>query len=225
MGSRRSTAVLLAASIAVLAGGCERAATPAASTSASASPVSTPAPSLAPAASVDRAAPAPAGRSPALATPPAPPASPVAATASAGDLPRLLIPVDGVRAGDLRDTFDEGRPGHRHEAIDIAAPRGTPVRAADDGTLVKLFTSGPGGLTVYQFDASRRHAYYYAHLDRYADGLREGAALRRGDLIGYVGTSGNAPPGAPHLHFAVFRLGPEKQWWKGDAIDPFPALQ
>jgi len=136
----------------------------------------------------------------------------------------LAIPVEGVRLADLRDTFDEGRPGHRHEAIDIAAPRGTRVLAVDDGTLVKLFASVPGGLTIYQFDPESRFAYYYAHLDRYADGLREGMRLRRGDVIGYVGTSGNAARDAPHLHFAVFRLGPERRWWQGETINPFGAL-
>ena len=139
-------------------------------------------------------------------------------------LRRLAVPVEGVRAADLRDTFAEGRPGHRHEAIDIAAPRGTAVLATDDGTVAKLFTSVPGGLTIYQFDPEQRYAYYYAHLDRYAEGLREGMRLRRGDVIGYVGTTGNAPADAPHLHFAVFRLGPEKQWWKGEAVDPYPIL-
>ena len=142
----------------------------------------------------------------------------------AATLRPLAVPVEGVAVGDLRDTFDDGRPGHRHEAIDIAAPRGTRVRAVDDGTLVKLFTSVPGGLTIYQFDPDKRFAYYYAHLDRYADGLREGMALRRGELIGYVGTTGNAAPDAPHLHFAVFRLGPERQWWKGQAVNPFGAF-
>jgi len=144
--------------------------------------------------------------------------------ADAMPLRRLAIPVEGVRATELHDTFHEGRPGHPHEAIDIAAPRGTRVLAVDDGKVAKLFTSVPGGLTVYQFDPDERFAYYYAHLDRYAEGLREGMRLRRGDVIGYVGTSGDAPPDAPHLHFAVFRLGPERQWWKGEAIDPFEAL-
>lgn len=137
----------------------------------------------------------------------------------------LRMPIDGVPASSLRDTFNEGRPGHTHEAIDILAPRGTPVYAVDDGRLVKLFTSVPGGLTVYQFDPHGQLAYYYAHLDRYAPGLKEGAALRRGDLVGYVGSTGNASPDAPHLHFAVFRLGPEKQWWKGTPVNPFEALR
>ena len=137
----------------------------------------------------------------------------------------LAMPVAGVSSTMLRDTFLEGRPGHRHEAIDISAPRGTPVYAVDEGRLVKLFTSAPGGLTVYQFDATGRLAYYYAHLDRYANGLREGMTLRRCDLLGYVGTSGNAPANSPHLHFAVFRLGPEHQWWKGTTINPYAALR
>ena len=158
-----------------------------------------------------------------------PGASPAPVPATDGDallLARpLALPVDGVPASALRDTFLEGRPGHPHEALDIMAPRGTPVRAVDDGRLVKLFTSVPGGLTIYQFDPDGQLAYYYAHLDRYADGLREGMALRRGDLLGEVGTTGNAPPGAPHLHLAVFRLGPERQWWKGVAVNPYPALR
>lgn len=137
----------------------------------------------------------------------------------------LGMPLNGVSAASLRDTFIEGRPGHTHEAIDILAPRGTPVYAVDDGPLMKLFTSVPGGLTVYQFDPSGQLAYYYAHLDGYAQGLKEGATLRRGDLIGYVGSTGNASPDAPHLHFAVFRLGPEKQWWKGTPLNPFEALR
>ena len=136
----------------------------------------------------------------------------------------LAIPVEGVSAADLRDTYAEARAGRRHEAIDIAAPTGTKVFAVDDGKLVKLFKSLPGGLTVYQFDPQGRFAYYYAHLDRYADGLREGMTLRRCALLGYVGTSGNAAADAPHLHFAVFRLGPLRQWWKGDALNPYPAL-
>jgi peptidoglycan LD-endopeptidase LytH len=119
---------------------------------------------------------------------------------------RLIIPVQGVHAEDLRDSFNEVRGGHRHEAIDIMAPRGTPVLAAGEGNVVKLFLSKPGGLTVYQFDDSRTYCYYYAHLDRYAPGLQEGALAPRRSL-GYVGSTGNASPDAPHLHFAIFKLG------------------
>lgn len=138
----------------------------------------------------------------------------------------LQIPVDGVQPRDLADTFDDARgTERRHEALDIMARRGTPVRAVDDGEVVKLFLSQPGGLTVYQFDRTRSVAYYYAHLDRYAEGLAEGQQLRRGDPIGVVGSTGNADPGAPHLHFAVFELGPERQWWQGRAIDPLPLFR
>ena len=137
----------------------------------------------------------------------------------------LAMPVDGVRPQALRDTFADGRVGGPHEALDILAPRGTPVRAVDDGRLVKLFHSVPGGITLYQLDPSGRLAYYYAHLDRYAEGLREGMALKRGDVVGYVGSTGNASPDAPHLHFAVFRLGQEQRWWQGTAINPYPALR
>ena len=137
---------------------------------------------------------------------------------------RLAIPVSGVSARDLANTYSDRRGEKLHEAIDIAAPRGTPVVAVDDGRIVKLFTSVPGGLTIYQFDREQRFAYYYAHLDRYAENLREGAPVARGDVIGYVGTTGNAPPDAPHLHFAIFALGPERQWWKGTPLNPYPLL-
>jgi murein DD-endopeptidase MepM/ murein hydrolase activator NlpD len=138
----------------------------------------------------------------------------------------LVVPVPGTQPGQLRDMYNERRGASRaHEAIDILAPRGTPVVAVDDGTIAKLFLSKPGGLTVYHFDPQGRLAYYYAHLDRYAEGLKEGMAVRRGQVIGYVGVTGNAPPGAPHLHFAVFRLGPLKQWWRGEAVNPYPALR
>jgi murein DD-endopeptidase MepM/ murein hydrolase activator NlpD len=137
---------------------------------------------------------------------------------------RLIIPVQGVRAEDLRGDFNEMRGGHRHEAIDIMAARGTPVLAADEGTVMKLFLSKPGGLTVYQFDDSQTFCYYYAHLDRYAAGLKEGARLGKGEVLGYVGSTGNASPDAPHLHFAIFKLGPERRWWEGTPIDPYGLL-
>lgn len=136
----------------------------------------------------------------------------------------LLMPVVGANASSLRDMFNDVRGHQRHEAIDIMAPRGTPVVAVADGPVAKLFTSKPGGLTVYQFDMSGRLAYYYAHLDSYARGLKQGLLLRRGDPIGRVGSTGNAPPDAPHLHFAVFVLGPERQWWVGTAVNPYPLL-
>ncbi len=138
---------------------------------------------------------------------------------------RPIVPVEGIAAGALQDNYDQVRGARKHEAMDIMAPRGTRVFAVDDGKLVKLFKSVPGGLTVYQFDPAGQLAYYYAHLDRYADGLKEGVELKRGDLIGYVGSTGNASPDGPHLHFAVFRLGPEKRWWKGEPVNPYPALR
>ena len=138
----------------------------------------------------------------------------------------LLIPVRGVPAHQLQDTFNDARSqGRSHEAIDIMAPAGTPVLAVADGTIEKLFTSVAGGLTVYQFEPSGRYAYYYAHLQGYAPGLAEKQALRRGDVIGYVGSTGNADPASPHLHFAVFELGPERRWWQGTAINPYPLLR
>ncbi|MGZ4778180.1 MAG: M23 family metallopeptidase [Thermoanaerobaculia bacterium] len=137
----------------------------------------------------------------------------------------VIIPVSGVKATDLHDDFDNRRSGGReHQALDIMAPRGTPVLAAVDGTVRKLFTSGAGGLTIYEFDRAEEKVYYYAHLDRYADGLTEGNEVKQGTVIGYVGTTGNAPPQSPHLHFAIQILPPTKEWWKGTAIDPFPIL-
>ena len=136
----------------------------------------------------------------------------------------VVIPVVGARRQDLRPMFDELRGSRRHQAIDIGAPRGTPVLAAIDGTVAKLFLSKPGGITVYQYDATRAWIYYYAHLDGYAPGLAEGQQLRRGDVIGYVGSSGNAPPGAPHLHFSIEKLTEPGRWWKSEPIDPYPIL-
>jgi len=135
-----------------------------------------------------------------------------------------LIPVEGIQALQLKDSFNEGRAGHFHHAIDILAPRGTPVLAAVDGTVRKLFLSRDGGITLYEFDNTGERSYYYAHLDSYADGIREGLAVHRGDVLGYVGTTGNAPPQTPHLHFAISVLPPTKEWWKGEAIDPYPIL-
>jgi murein DD-endopeptidase MepM/ murein hydrolase activator NlpD len=171
---------------------------------------------------------------PAAATPgPAPAPAPEIAMRVPGDPEgsRLLaqrplrLPVVGVPASQLSDTYSQSRGDRPHEALDILAPRGTRVVAVDDGTIAKLFTSKPGGLTVYQFDPDGKLAYYYAHLDRYAEGLREGMEVRRGDLVGYVGSTGNADARAPHLHFAVFKLGPEKRWWEGVPVNPYRALR
>ena len=137
----------------------------------------------------------------------------------------LAIPVAGVQASALRDTFGDGRAQGQHEALDIAAPIGTAVHAVEDGVVVKLFSSARGGLTVYQFDPSGRYAYYYAHLDGYAPGLHEGQRVKRCDVIGRVGVTGNSPAGAPHLHFAIFKLEAQPRWWRGAAINPYLVLR
>ena len=135
---------------------------------------------------------------------------------------RLQLPLPDLKAKDLRSSFNEKRGGSRaHEAMDILAPRNTPIQAVDDGCVAKLFESKAGGLTVYQFDPTLTYTYYYAHLERYADEIDEGDPVRRGEVIGYVGTSGNAPPDTPHLHFAVFIMGVEKRWWEGTPLDPY----
>jgi peptidoglycan LD-endopeptidase LytH len=170
---------------------------------------------------------------PRLPTIPLPPASaaplvPTMSNDEVGELRRrqLIVPVQGVEASTLRSTFDAARSeGRVHGALDIMAPRGTPVVAVQDGVVAKLFSSATGGLTVYQFDPEGRYTFYYAHLDGYASGLSEGQQVRQGDTLGYVGTTGNAPKSAPHLHFAIERLGPEKRWWEGTPVDPFLVLK
>ena len=148
-------------------------------------------------------------------------------TDPAADLTRLrtrglALPLRGLSAAQLSDNYTQTRAaGAAHEALDILAPRGTPVVAIDDGRIAKLFLSKAGGITLYQFDPDGEFAYYYAHLDRYADGIVEGDYLRKGQLLGFVGSTGNARPDAPHLHLAVVRLGPERQWWRGTPINPF----
>jgi len=138
----------------------------------------------------------------------------------------LLVPVQGVPRAALQDTFNDARSeGRVHDAIDIMAPRYTPVLAVDAGRIVKLFTSRLGGLTIYQFDPTETYCYYYAHLDHYAPGIQEGIQVVRGQVIGYVGFTGNASPEGPHLHFAIFRLNASKHWWEGEAINPYPILR
>jgi len=148
--------------------------------------------------------------------------SPAAEIAPSG----LMIPVAGVRAGQLSDTFSQARAGGRpHDAIDIMAPRGTPVVAAAEGTVEKLyFSHGGGGITAYVRSPDRRWIYYYAHLDAYAAGLREGQGIRRGDPIGTVGSTGNASTEGPHLHFAINAMGAGDRWWQGRPINPYPLL-
>jgi murein DD-endopeptidase MepM/ murein hydrolase activator NlpD len=137
----------------------------------------------------------------------------------------LLMPVAGARTLDLRDNFEEPRGSRRHEAIDILAPRHTPVIAVEAGRIARLFTSAAGGLTIYQFDPAEDYVYYYAHLEAYAAGLSEGDPVRAGQVVGYVGTTGNAPADVPHLHFAIMRLTADRRWWEGTPIDPYPLLR
>ncbi len=137
----------------------------------------------------------------------------------------LTIPVAGVKAEDLLDTFNEKRGERRHDALDIPAPRGTPVLAATDGRVLRLFSSQRGGLMIYTADASERFVLMYAHLDGYADGVSDNSPLRRGQVIGYVGTTGNAPPNLPHLHFAIARSSNVSRWWEGTPVDPLPLLR
>jgi peptidoglycan LD-endopeptidase LytH len=154
----------------------------------------------------------------------APPAKTPAPVATTGDVQRgrLRMPLDGEDVESLKGGFAETRGGDRpHGAVDMLAPRNTPVHAVDGGSIAKLFTSKAGGLTIYQFDPGGRLCYYYAHLERYADGLKDGQMVSQGDIIGYVGTTGNAPPNTPHLHFAVFELNADRHWWQGRPIDPY----
>ncbi|MCB1055473.1 MAG: M23 family metallopeptidase [Acidobacteria bacterium] len=150
--------------------------------------------------------------------------TPEAGPAAGGGDEELLVPVQGIEREELIDSFKDPRGKRRHNAIDILAPRGTPVLAATDGKVVKLFESKLGGISIYQFDASETFVFFYAHLDGYAAGLEEGAEVEAGQVLGFVGTTGNAPETVPHLHFALSRLGEDKRWWTGAPLNPFPWL-
>jgi peptidoglycan LD-endopeptidase LytH len=137
----------------------------------------------------------------------------------------LAIPVTGVKQDQLTDTYDDARgQGRRHDAIDIMAPEGTPVIAAADGKVEKLFNSVRGGLTIYVRSPDQKWEYYYAHLQRYATGLHEGQDVKRGQVIALVGHTGDASPDGPHLHFAINTMGDGERWWQGTAINPYPLL-
>ncbi|HEX5732064.1 MAG TPA: M23 family metallopeptidase [Blastocatellia bacterium] len=137
----------------------------------------------------------------------------------------LLIPVAGVSRQQLHNTYDDARSqGRQHNAIDIIAPKGTPVLAVDEGVVIKLFQSDKGGITLYQLDPSGRYAYYYAHLERYADNMAEGKQLKRGEVLGYVGDTGNAGKGNYHLHFEVSKLAAPRKWYGGTPINPYHLL-
>ena len=169
---------------------------------------------------------------PAVVVPLAPgagPPGPVAVTMAAVDVatlaalmvPRLRVPIDGVSIESFKGGFAQSRGDRPHEAVDIMAPRGTPVHAAQDGTIAKLFVSKLGGITIYEFEEDGWLCFYYAHLERYADLLHEGQRVSRGEIIGYVGSTGNASSSAPHLHFAISQLNPDRKWWQGRALDPY----
>ena len=138
---------------------------------------------------------------------------------------RLQFPVPKVPSGAMADSFDARRGQRAHHAVDIFAPRHSPVVAVDDGRVARLLQSGAGGISVYQFDSSERYCYFYAHLESYAGGLAEGQEVKRGQLLGYVGSTGNASRSSPHLHFAISLVPAPKQWWGGSPIDPFPIWQ
>ena len=136
-----------------------------------------------------------------------------------------MVPVEGIAPARIGDTYTAKRSGDRvHGAVDIMAPRGTRVLSADAGRIWKIRSNSLGGLTVYAIDFYETFVYYYAHLDRYAEGIFEGMPLQRGDLIGYVGTTGNAPPNTPHLHFQLMRCRGGGRWWDGEPINPYPFL-
>ena len=174
------------------------------------------------------AAAAPAARGPRPSTPSLsiPSAAPTDATAVA-HLNSLLFPVPGVDSTRLDDSFDEPRDGgtRRHNAIDIMAPRGAPVLSVQDGRILKLVKNSKGGITVYATDLDEQFVYYYAHLDRYHESVYAGKPVMRGDTLGFVGTTGNAPPEMPHLHFQVMRMPADHRYWEGEPINPYPLLR
>jgi murein DD-endopeptidase MepM/ murein hydrolase activator NlpD len=156
-----------------------------------------------------------------------PPEAPLAATDEEYLSERsLMVPVEGVGPEKVPDTYQQPRDGgaRTHQAVDILAKRGTPVLSVDSGTVLRLTKSTLGGITIYATDPARRFVFYYAHLDGYAEGLREGQAIAQGEVIGYVGTTGNAPKNTPHLHFQVMRFVDAKTWWNGPPVDPRPFL-
>lgn len=137
----------------------------------------------------------------------------------------LMVPVSGVSPSQVPDTYTSPRTGGReHRALDILAPRGTPVLAADYGRVLRMRTNPAGGITIYEIDADNRFVYYYAHLDHYASTLSEGKDVAKGEIIGYVGTTGNAPANVPHLHFQLMKRPNAARWWDGEPIDPKPFL-
>jgi len=158
--------------------------------------------------------------------PPPPPVSPTPSTSNFVGTADLIIPVAGVRPDQLIDTFDAARSeGRVHDAIDIPAAAETPVLAAADGKVQKLFQSERGGTTIYQISADQKMIFYYAHLSHYAEGLAEGAVVKQGQVIAYVGDTGNAGAGNYHLHFSIATVTDPKRYWEGTNINPYPLLR
>ena len=141
-----------------------------------------------------------------------------------GKMPEIGYPLAEIKPGELHSEFNDHRRGHTHHAIDLMRPRGTPVMAVTDGVIHKLYRSRTGGISIYLFDGSEEYCYFYGHLDHYAKDLHEGQEVHEGDLIGYVGSTGNARRSSPHLHFAVSLTGAERKWSGGVPIDPYLML-
>jgi murein DD-endopeptidase MepM/ murein hydrolase activator NlpD len=139
----------------------------------------------------------------------------------------LVIPVAGVSPSRIEDTFSAARDGgeRQHNAMDILAPRNTPVISVDDGVILRMSTSPLGGINLYAADRAQEFVYYYAHLERYHDGLTTGKKIQKGDTLGYVGTTGNAPKDVPHLHFQVMLWPSDGKWWNGEPVNPYPVLR
>lgn len=139
----------------------------------------------------------------------------------------MQFPIDGVSPDTIKGSFYQKRGCELHEAADVVVPRNTPVRAINDGIVAKLYNSKAGGITLYEYDPSKRYVFYYAHLERYADGIKDGDIIKRGQIIAYVGDSGDAKAAGPHLHFSIAKLANSNQWWsgKGNYIDPYEVFK
>jgi murein DD-endopeptidase MepM/ murein hydrolase activator NlpD len=182
----------------------------------------------------DGVAPAAAPAKPAADTAASVPMNPIAVDPNAAALSdtdylrsrRLVVPVAGANMAKVEDSFFEPRDGgdRTHRALDILAPRGTPILSADDGRILRMSTSSLGGITMYTVDPANRIVYYYAHMDHYNDAMSPGRSITRGDTLGFVGTTGNAPKDTPHLHFQIMRWPADGKYWNGDPIDPFDFL-
>lgn len=138
----------------------------------------------------------------------------------------LTVPIAGVARGDLADSWGDPRDNglRLHHGTDIMAPVGTPIIAAAPGTIEKMWESAKGGKTLYIRSPARDWTCYYAHLSDYAPGLHEGQVVTAGQLIAYVGDTGNAGAGNYHLHFGLTHTTPDQHWYEGQDVDPYPYL-